>query len=404
MGWYRTPNMFNASTRLVTRNSIQESSTTTKTFQWYPKNKYQNPRINPSNIASKVPSLCAPLLRYYRTTKNQQNHLSPFFSNLSKRYYCNFPQKQDKFTPKKYKKSLEDQVVKSVLKYVGIILLAVTVCFGRLEKIPYSKRRHLVILPPGLERMLGEFVFKHQKAKYVKRILPETDPKSVRVKAIANDIIEAIQRDVKDGLMGLSDNENHFKKFNWEIIVIDRFNKNAFCCPGGKIVVFTGLLNYLESDAEIATVVGHEIGHAIARHGSEGITCNLWMIILMLGLHLLFNAPEVISKTCKYLLALPHSRRMEKEADYIGLLLMASAGYDPRSAPKVYEKMGKLSGHSNRADEYVSTHPIGKNRAQLLDKVMDEALIIYKKVQARRDPNEEVQGFLYDGNLSSYSL
>ncbi|KAG9149684.1 hypothetical protein Leryth_012408 [Lithospermum erythrorhizon] len=373
MGWYRTPNMFNASTRLVTRNSIQESSTTTKTFQWYPKNKYQSPRINPSNIASKVPSLCAPLLRYYRTTKNQQNHLSPFFSNPSKRYYW-------------------------------IILLAVTVCFGRLEKIPYSKRRHLVILPPGLERMLGEFVFKHQKAKYVKRILPETDPKSVRVKAIANDIIEAIQRDVKDGLMGLSDNENHFKKFNWEIIVIDRFNKNAFCCPVRKIVVFTGLINYLESDTEIATVVGHEIGHAIARHGSEGITCNLWMIILMLGLHLLFNAPEVISKTCKYLLALPHSRRMEKEADYIGLLLMASAGYDPRSAPKVYEKMGKLSGHSNRADEYVSTHPIGKNRAQLLDKVMDEALIIYKKVQARRDPDEEVQGFLYDGNLSSYSL
>jgi len=192
------------------------------------------------------------------------------------------------------------------------------------------------------------------------------------------------------GKSGVKASTSHLEGMKWEVLVVNEPVVNAFCLPGGKIVVFTGLLKHFTSDAEVATIVGHEVGHAIARHSAEQITKNLWFAILQLVLYQ-FIMPDVVNAMSNLLLKLPFSRKMEIEADYIGLLLTASAGYDPRAAPKVYEKLGKLSGESTMRD-YLSTHPSGKTRAQLLDRaqVMEEALNLYRQAVAGRG----IEGFL----------
>ncbi|KAL3639900.1 metalloendopeptidase [Castilleja foliolosa] len=103
---------------------------------------------------------------------------------------------------------------------------------------------------------------------------------------------------------------------------------NAFCLPGGKIVVFTALLEHFLTDPEVATIIGHEVGHAVARHSAEQTSKDLWLTILQLIL-IHFFSPDIVNTMSNLFLRLPFSRRMEMEADYIGLLLLAAAGFDP---------------------------------------------------------------------------
>lgn len=322
----------------------------------------------------------------------------------------------------------------------------ITIYYGNLETVPYTKRKHFILLSKTLERQLGESQFQQMKASFKGKILPAIHPDSFRVRLIAKDIIEALKRGLsqeenvwrdlgygaegeisgggggKETIMALSESVEgkwsrddeilddkwveesrkrgkesglqsavaHLEGLNWEVLVVNEPVVNAFCLPGGKIVVFTGLLEHFKSDSEIATIIGHEVGHAVARHSAEGITKNLWFAILQLILYQ-FIMPDLANTMSTLFLRLPFSRRMEIEADYIGLLLVASAGYDPRVAPKVYEKLAKITGDSALRD-YLSTHPSGKKRAQLLAqaKVMEEAMTIYREVQSGRG----AEGFL----------
>lgn len=326
----------------------------------------------------------------------------------------------------------------------------ITVYFGNLEEVLYTKRTHFVLLSRDLERRLGETEFDKIKASFKGKILPPIHPESVRVRLIAKDIIEALQRGLRneqvwrdisyaspdtfegsergahDTLMALNDKKSekleetwsreeellddswvdqsrkkgrgrgskpttsHLEGLNWEVLVVNEPVVNAFCLPGGKIVVFTGLLEHFRTDAEIATIIGHEVAHAVARHSAEMITKNLWFAIIQLILYQ-FVMPDVVNAMSSLFLRLPFSRKMEIEADYIGLLIMASAGYDPRVAPKVFEKLGKVTGDSALRD-YLSTHPSGRKRAQLLARapVMEEALILYREAMSGRG----IEGFL----------
>ncbi|TYJ25380.1 hypothetical protein E1A91_A07G045900v1 [Gossypium mustelinum] len=314
----------------------------------------------------------------------------------------------------------------------------VTVYFGNLETVPYTKRKHLVLLSEETEKQMGESQFEELKAAFKGKILPAMHPESVRVTLIAKHIIESLQRGLshdqiwsdleyaspesslehesKEGNLGMNwsredeilddkwvqrsrkssqvkgsqPTTSHLEGLNWEVLVVNEPVVNAICLPGGKIVVFRGLLEHLRTDAEIATIIGHEVGHAVARHIAETITKDLWLDILQLILYQ-FIMPDLADKMSALLLRLPFSRRMEIELDYIGLLLLASAGYDPRVAPKVFEKLGKVAGDSAMQD-YLSTHQSGRKRAQLLaqTQVMEEALVIYQEASAGRG----VEGFL----------
>lgn len=126
-----------------------------------------------------------------------------------------------------------------------------------------------------------------------------------------------------------------------------------------------------------------QVGHAVARHVAEGITKNLWLILLQLILLQFFAMPDLVNAMSNFLFKFPFSRRMETEADYIGLLLMACAGYNPRIAPSVYKKLGQITGDSE-LQNYLSTHPSSKKRAQLLSQatVMEEAVAIHDEAIA----------------------
>ncbi|KAJ4835684.1 hypothetical protein Tsubulata_016613 [Turnera subulata] len=208
---------------------------------------------------------------------------------------------------------------------------------GNSETIPYSKRKHFVLLTKSMEIDEGEAYIKKFKCKFRDDILPRTHAESIRVRKIANDIIEAMQKDLRPT-----------QDYNrWEILVVNKSLIQAYSHAGGKIIINTGMLRHFSSDTEIAAILAHEVAHVVARHDAEGIK--------LLGIRI---SDGNLSKLMSILL-LPFYRRREKEADYIGLLLMAAAGYDPRVAPQVYEESEKM-GNTGLVYDLLSTHPSGK--------------------------------------------
>ncbi|THG09504.1 mitochondrial metalloendopeptidase OMA1-like [Camellia sinensis] len=381
---------------------------------------------------SQVSSPMSTTLGFQSGFKFKQNQHNPFHA-FPRRFYNADRYDVQHFKPRGPRKWYNNPrtVFTVVLLSSGVII---TVYFGNLETVPHTNRKHFVLLSRNLEKQIGEAQFKQIKAAFNGKILPAIHPESIRVRLISQDIIGALHRGLRIGeawndlgyasvndsiseidgieaLVALSESKEgkwyrddevlddkwvqksrkkgkergskpdtgHLEGLNWEVLVVDEPVVNAFCLPGGKIVVFTGLLQHFRTDPEIATIIGHEVGHAVARHIAEGITKNLWFVMLQLILFQ-FIMPDLVYTMSTLFLKLPFSRRMEMEADYIGLLLMASAGYDPRVAPKVYEKLGMITGNSKLRD-YLSTHPSGKKRAVLLSqaKVMEEAMAIYRE-------------------------
>ncbi|KAI3928054.1 hypothetical protein MKW98_023655 [Papaver atlanticum] len=234
-----------------------------------------------------------------------------------------------------------------------LVIGGVVITVWGLERIPYSKIFHLILVSIDLEREIGERRFNDLMKTYEGKILPETHPESKVRSGLGynNQVQDDMRRVKKSREKGFRVATYHLEGLNWEILVVDKPEVNALCIPGGKIVVFTGLLDAFRTDAERATIIAQEVGHLVVRHKAEFS-------------HIFF---------------LLHVNEME--ADYIGLLLLASAGYDPRMAPQVYEKLGEFSGESPLDDDSLATHPSGIKRAEVLsrDKVMGEALSIYKE-------------------------
>lgn len=331
---------------------------------------------------------------------------------------------------------------------IAFSCLCLMVYATHLEVVPYTYRKHFVLLSPQFEVRLVQDQFEALKKQWKSVTLPQIHPQSIRVRKIAKDIIQAVmeganteggdsheptedklnvfgdgRRDVvvwtdsgdlpssgqweakgevlNDGWVGESRSKglkeglkpfvDHLKLMKWEILVVDKDIVNAFCLPGGKIVVYTGLLRRFPSDAEVATVLGHEVSHVVARHSAERLTRHFFLTIIELFFLAFFYAPDLVRSVSVLFLELPFSRSQELEADHIGLLLMAAAGYDPQVAPRLYQKLGELSGSSDLL-QYVTTHPSGKKRGDRLTKTgtMEQALKIYSE----RSEGKAVEGFL----------
>jgi predicted Zn-dependent protease len=182
---------------------------------------------------------------------------------------------------------------------------------------------------------------------------------------------------------GLSE---ELKGYNWEYHLIDNKEANAWCMPGGKIVVYTGLLPYTQNEAALAVVMGHEVTHAILQHGNERMSQQLGAELVGAGLQVaLSNKPQETQNA--FLTAfglgsqvgvlLPFSRKHEYEADHYGLILAAMAGYNPQEAIPLWERM-QQAANGNKPPEFLSTHPSEGNRIAELKKWMPEALKYYK--------------------------
>ena len=174
--------------------------------------------------------------------------------------------------------------------------------------------------------------------------------------------------------------------YKWEYNLVEDKTVNAWCMPGGKIVVYTGLLPISQNEAALAVVFGHEVSHAIFQHGNERISQQLGAQVVGTGLQIaLMNKPAETQNA--FLLAyglgaqagvlLPFSRKHELEADRYGLWWAAMAGYNPHEAIPLWERMEK-AGDGTKPPEFLSTHPSEGKRIEQLNKYMDEAMAHYK--------------------------
>lgn len=179
----------------------------------------------------------------------------------------------------------------------------------------------------------------------------------------------------------------------WELVVFEDEQVNAFALPGGKIGVYTGLLNVAENQHQLAAVIGHEIGHVIAEHGNERMSNSALIGLGMQATNQLLKNNQVASSNAimaaiglglQVGVQLPFSRTHESESDLIGLSLMAKAGFDPQGAVALWQNMEKASGAARQA-EFLSTHPSPQTRIGMLQKNMEDAKAI--ATRATTQPN-----------------
>lgn len=169
--------------------------------------------------------------------------------------------------------------------------------------------------------------------------------------------------------------------WNWEVNVQTSEDVNAYCMPGGKIMVYTGLIDaILPTDAELAAVIGHEIAHALREHSRERLSRAYAEQLVLAGVAVATGAEQstmqLASQISAVTFTLPHSREQEAEADRIGLELMARAGYDPNAAVTLWQKMSEAN--SGGPPEFLSTHPSGESRIRDLERNVPRVLPLYQ--------------------------
>jgi len=211
--------------------------------------------------------------------------------------------------------------------------------------------------------------------------LSENKEQSAMVKRVGAKIAEVVEVFMRDN--GMSD---RIAGFAWEFNLVDDKTPNAWCMPGGKVVFYTGILPYTQNEAGLAVVMGHEIAHAIARHGNERMSQQMGIQALSTGLSYALN--EKPAETTQVWMTafgvasnvgvmLPFSRSHETEADKMGLIFMAMAGYDPAVAIDFWKRMGESGGQ--KPPEFLSTHPADDTRVNNLRAYLPEAMKYYKK-------------------------
>ncbi len=246
--------------------------------------------------------------------------------------------------------------------------LLLVVLASACAKAPYTGRNQFIVISESEELALGQ-----QTAREVLKT-EKRDTTSDKAKAV-----ERVGRRIA-ATAGRDD-------FDWEFTTILKDDTpNAFCLPGGKVFVYTGIFPYARTDAELAAVMGHEIGHAIARHGAERVSTTLAVqtgtAVGMIALSGKNRSPltsaaigTAFGVGAKVAILLPFSRTQEYEADRVGLILMAKAGYDPHAALTFWDAFAKQPG--TKPPEFLSTHPASENRLATLRELIPEAMEYY---------------------------
>lgn len=241
---------------------------------------------------------------------------------------------------------------------VGVSLLAVTGC----RSAPITGRRQFVVLPESQEVSLGLSAY--------------SDVLSKQPASTDQHYIELVNR-VGKRIAAVSDRPD----FDWEFRVLATQEKNAFCLPGGKVAVHEGIIPVCESEAGLAVVMSHEVAHALARHGGErmsqgyAVEATRQAVSYVTGQYMQQKQEMILrayGAASQYGVILPYSRKHESEADYIGLMLMARAGYDPHEAPRFWQRFSTMK-EGTPAWEFLSTHPSDDRRASDLLAALPEA-------------------------------
>ncbi|MEY2537620.1 MAG: metalloendopeptidase mitochondrial [Verrucomicrobiota bacterium] len=178
--------------------------------------------------------------------------------------------------------------------------------------------------------------------------------------------------------------------FDWQVSLIQDRQVNAFCLPGGKIVVYTGIIPVAQNEAALATVLGHEMAHATSRHGAQRVFEQNLAQTAMTGVAGSLSDMDydkqraimgALGTGTKFGVLMPFNRKHESEADHIGLIYMARAGYDPQESVRFWERMEKAAAQSQAPPEFLSTHPSHGTRIQQLQEWMPKALEEYGRAE-----------------------
>ncbi|PSC68549.1 Pentatricopeptide repeat-containing mitochondrial [Micractinium conductrix] len=243
------------------------------------------------------------------------------------------------------------------------------------QEVPYTGRKHAIMVGPESELDLGREAFQQvlAEAKQQGALLPPRHPASQTVRRIGTRIAQA----ATDGYGG--GYQDHLKHMEWEFAVIDSPQVNAFVVPGGKVVVYTGLLRMVRSEAELAAVLAHESAHVVARHAAERITQMGAVEVVRAIAYWVFGLP-IPSGPLTAIFFLPNSRKAETEADVIGVQIMARACYDPSAMVSVFEKMGAAEKRDggDKIPKFLRTHPHSGDRVVAIRKMLPQAEGLYE--------------------------
>jgi metalloendopeptidase OMA1, mitochondrial len=238
--------------------------------------------------------------------------------------------------------------------------------------VPITGRKQLNLVSPQQEMQLGLTSFEKMK----QQVAVSKDPAAnALLQKVGKSIAAVAAHDMPDA--------------QWEFVVFQSKEANAFCLPGGKVGVYTGLLPITRDEAGLATVIGHEVAHAVARHGGERMTRAMALQTGGEVIGALSSSAQPITQTMigtAYALGaqvgveLPFDRKQESEADHIGLIFMARAGYDPHSAVDFWKRFSQFNQQSGRAGPpaLLRTHPVDEVRIKQIEAWMDEAMKEYK--------------------------
>jgi predicted Zn-dependent protease len=256
--------------------------------------------------------------------------------------------------------------------------------FSSKEVDPYTGQDAHYGATPEEEVQLGAQAFQEVigDANAQGALLPPGSPQSQEVAEIARRLIKMVPQVSADlaaahGQQASTDYQN----FEWSAAVINSQEANAFCLPGGKIAVYTGLLPITQNTDALAVVMGHEIAHALLRHGSQRMAQQKLVQMGQMAAGVSGIDPQVMSAIgagVQYGVILPYGRNHESQADEVGLMLAAAACYNPEQAVPLWERMSSLGG-GQRPPEFASTHPDPANRIQHLQSLMPQA----KQFQAK---------------------
>lgn len=261
------------------------------------------------------------------------------------------------------------------LPFLGVVAALLAAC----ETAPVTGRSQMMLVGESEERQMGLQAYREVLSK-----------EQLSEDAKANALVEKVGRRIAAAAERPPGDLWRAPRFRWEFKAVDKNEPNAFCLPGGKVVVYTGILPISRTEAGLAVVISHEVAHALARHGAERMSDQMVAQVGTTAAAVALSA-TVSGRSRAYLPAmmaalgagatygyiLPMSRAQESEADRIGLILMAMAGYDPREAVTVWERM-RAANTGPRKAAWLSTHPAETTRIADIRHWLPEAMRYYR--------------------------